>query len=42
MKQLLIKIDENLKKTLKKYCIDNDITMNDYIINLIKESMKNE
>jgi len=40
MKQLLIRIDGDLKKKLKKYCVDKDLSMNELIVNLIKEELK--
>jgi len=40
MKQLVIRIEDNLKKELKKYCIDKDLTMNEFIVNLIEETLE--
>lgn len=34
------KIDENIYKEMKKKLIDKDLTIKDYVTNLIKEDLK--
>lgn len=38
----MLEIDEELRKSLKVHCINKDITMTDYIIEAIKDKMKND
>lgn len=39
---ILINLDEDLKKTIKTYCLENDITMTEFILNLVIEKLVSE
>lgn len=40
MKTITFNIEEDLLKEFKKYCIDYDITMTDFLLEKIKEVIK--
>lgn len=41
-KVINFKIDEEIYKEMKKKLIDKDVTIKDYVTNLIKEDLKKE
>lgn len=40
MKRIVVEVNERLHKELKKYVIDKNTTIKDYILDLIEKDMK--
>lgn len=40
MKKISFNIDEDLFKNFKKYCIDQEMTMTNFLISMIKDAVK--
>lgn len=40
MKRININISEELKKKIKQYCLDNDITVTDLVLKLLKKEIE--
>lgn len=40
MKRVVVEMDEKLHKEIKIKCFNTDVTMKDYVLNLIKKDLK--
>ena len=40
MKRVVVEMDEKLHKEIKVKCFNADVTMKDYVLNLIREDLK--